>query len=82
MERGESTRKREDRGEAMQHKKEGGGDIRRKAGESSNAKPAEFERRHWGNQKSSEPVCVVGACVRNHICCTLTSTILPKQSTK
>lgn len=24
MERGESTRKREDRGEAMQHKKEGG----------------------------------------------------------
>lgn len=63
-------------------KKKGGGNIRRKTGESSNAKPAEFERRHWGNQKSSEPVCVVGACVRIHICCTLTSTILPKQSTK
>lgn len=33
------------------------------AGKGGNAKPVESEHRRWGNQKSSEPVCVVEACV-------------------
>lgn len=59
-----------------------GKNIRREAGKGSNAKPVESERRHWGNQKSSEPVCVVCVHVCIYVRCTLTSTILSKQKTK
>lgn len=55
--------------------------IRRESGKGSNVKPVESEHRRWGNQKSSEPVCVVGlVCVHVciYVCCTLTSTVLPK----
>lgn len=36
----------------------------------SNAKPVESEHRHWGNQKSSEPVWAVEAsvCACVHLC--------------
>lgn len=37
--------------------------IRRESGKCSNAKPVEFEHRHWGNQKSSEPVCALCAFI-------------------
>lgn len=58
------------------------------AGKGSNAKPVESGHRRWGNQKSSELVCVVGACVCVsacvciYVCCSFPSTILSKQSTK
>lgn len=51
-----------------QWKEEKRKNVRWEAGKGSNAKPVESEHRHWGNQKSSEPVCVVGVlgCVCVH----------------
>lgn len=60
LERNESNERREDKGKATQEIKNPK-NTRRESG--SNAKPVESEHRHWGNQKSSEPVCVVGVRV-------------------
>lgn len=84
LERGGSNKRREDRGRATQHLKKTKRRTHNK-GKGSNAKPVESEHRHWGNQKSSESVCVVGGCVcvcvYIYVCSTLTRTNLPKQST-
>lgn len=66
LERNESNERREDKGKATQDlKKQKTKKTQTQEGNlvGSNAKPVESEHRHWGNQKSSEPVCVVGVCV-------------------
>lgn len=80
MKRAESSERRGDGGKNHLNIKKA--NIRVEVGKGTNTKPVQSEHIHWGNQEISEPVCVRQAYVCTCVCCTLTGTILHKQSTK
>lgn len=82
-ERGESNERRGGGGKGKTAYRK---NISREFGKGSKAEPVQSEYRLWGNQKNSQPVCVVGACACVFMCAfmfaLLAGRILLKQSTK